>query len=71
METIAQANPSHRHHWMIEPANGPLSAGACKYCGAHRDFPNWLAETDFMGREERALPAAGSYPSRGSARLSW
>jgi len=49
METITSANPTHHHHWIIETANGPRSEGVCKYCHAHRDFPNWLAGLDFSG----------------------
>ena len=32
------------HHWVIESPNGPTSRGICKYCGAERDFWNYLAD---------------------------
>jgi len=28
------------HHWMIEPANGPISKGVCRMCNAERSFTN-------------------------------
>ena len=28
------------HHWVIEPAQGPLSQGRCKICKVTRDFSN-------------------------------
>ena len=28
------------HHWIIDPANGPVSEGRCKKCGARKDFFN-------------------------------
>ena len=28
------------HHWVIEPANGPVSEGRCKRCKVTRDFEN-------------------------------
>lgn len=60
MEATNQPTQSHHHHWIIATANGPRSEGICKYCHAHRDFPNWLAETDYMGREERRAVGASS-----------
>lgn len=30
----------HAHHWMIGKQDGPTSEGACKECGARRDFSN-------------------------------
>ena len=27
-----------RHHWLIEPPNGPTCRGRCRRCGAERDF---------------------------------
>ena len=28
------------HHWDIEPANGPVSIGTCRNCGASKEFRN-------------------------------
>ena len=32
--------PECVHHWVIEPANGPVSEGRCKRCEVTRDFSN-------------------------------
>jgi len=29
-----------RHHWIIEPAGGPVSRGVCRICNEVRDFNN-------------------------------
>ena len=38
------------HHWVIEPANGPVSQGECQVCGEVRGFKNfidsWNADSD-------------------------
>lgn len=56
-----------RHHWLIEPANGPTSRGRCRLCGDERDFRNshggdWLVASKAdaaliarLKREEAAL----------------
>ncbi|HTY81976.1 MAG TPA: hypothetical protein VMB24_04265 [Dehalococcoidales bacterium] len=33
-----------RHFWVIEVANGPISRGQCKYCGAKKEFYNAFPE---------------------------
>jgi hypothetical protein len=33
-----------RHYWVIEVANGPVSRGECKCCGAKKDFYNAFPE---------------------------
>jgi hypothetical protein len=38
------------HHWLIEPATGPVSRGVCKFCGEQKDFFNILDE--FQTNEE-------------------
>ena len=30
------------HHWVIQPADGPLSEGACQNCGEVRTFTNYV-----------------------------
>ena len=34
------AEETCHHFWMIEIANGPMSRGECKLCGAVKDFHN-------------------------------
>ncbi|MCH7737825.1 MAG: hypothetical protein IH872_10560 [Chloroflexi bacterium] len=31
-----------RHHWVIQPADGPVSKGACQICGETREFKNYV-----------------------------
>jgi len=32
------------HYWIIEPANGPVSQGACQACGEVRGFKNFIED---------------------------
>ncbi len=45
------------HHWVIEPAQGPLSGGVCKKCGAHKEFHNSLSDL-WPSEEESAKKTA-------------
>ena len=38
--TKTETAPECVHHWVIEPAQGPLSRGRCKRCKVTRDFSN-------------------------------
>ena len=31
-----------RHHWVIQPADGPISIGVCQVCGETREFKNYV-----------------------------
>ena len=31
-----------RHHWVIQPATGPVSQGVCQACGEVREFKNYV-----------------------------
>ena len=33
-----------KHHWLIEPPDGPTSKGVCKLCGEVKVFDNVLAD---------------------------
>ena len=33
-----------KHHWLIEPPEGPTSKGVCKLCGEIKMFDNILAD---------------------------
>ena len=43
-----------KHHWVIEPANGPTSKGVCKLCGEVKVFDNILA--DLMLNNDNSQP---------------
>ena len=34
------------HHWVIEPANGPISRGVCRHCNESREFKNSIVDPD-------------------------
>lgn len=36
------AAPRCRHHWVIQPATGPISPGVCQICGENREFKNYV-----------------------------
>ena len=33
------------HYWIIDSPHGSKSNGRCKFCGAEREFDNWLSFT--------------------------
>ena len=38
--------PQCRHHWLIEPANGPISQGVCQNCLETREFQNSIFDLE-------------------------
>ena len=38
VESVAQCC----HHWVIQPADGPISNGSCQVCGEIREFKNYV-----------------------------
>jgi hypothetical protein len=54
-ESITTGTGEHVHHWVIEEPHGPVSRGACKRCGAAREFRNFF--DDLVPQDERR-PAA-------------
>ncbi|MBI2171745.1 MAG: hypothetical protein HYU30_06965 [Chloroflexi bacterium] len=45
-ETVLEHPPTLEaqcaHHWIIEAAGGPTSKGACRRCGATKEFLNYI-----------------------------
>ena len=37
-----QSLPVCPHHWVIQPATGPVSPGICQTCGEVREFKNYI-----------------------------
>jgi len=47
LETICEESTAQQeccHHWIIESAAGPVSQGVCKFCGAQKEFKNYLLD---------------------------
>ena len=40
--TAAATTTVCRHHWVIQPADGPVSNGSCRTCGETREFKNYV-----------------------------
>lgn len=57
VEVPLQLISEHAHHWIIEPPNGPKSAGTCKKCNLTRDFNN--GGDDNAVRSDRFLSTSG------------
>lgn len=38
-----------RHYWIIESPKGPTSKGVCKFCGAEKEFQNFLPDSFWEG----------------------
>ncbi len=43
-QVAVEEAPTCRHHWVIEPANGPSSRGKCRKCHEVRAFSNSIYE---------------------------
>ena len=51
--TEAGAASSCCHHWIIQPAVGPVSEGTCQKCGEVKEFKNSIDyETDWANRRD-------------------
>ena len=51
-----------QHHWLIQAADGPTSAGVCRICGEIKDFKNYVetatwGDTRLINRPE-PVPAS-------------
>ena len=42
LENTKAAVEACRHHWVIQPADGPVSNGSCQMCGDNRKFKNYV-----------------------------
>ncbi len=48
-----------RHHWVIQPADGPVSNGSCQNCGETREFKNYV-ESATWGDSRAARKSASA-----------
>lgn len=65
-EVISQdtAAPQCCHHWVIEPADGPISLGVCRKCSESREFRNSIVDVE---RDNNDDTPAGSPTSVSAA----
>ena len=42
MSEVTTERRNCSHHWVIPPADGPVSLGVCKFCRLTRAFRNYL-----------------------------
>ena len=40
--TVDETSSGCCHHWVIQPADGPISNGSCQVCGETREFKNYV-----------------------------
>ena len=61
-ETEMASEQRCRHHWIIQPADGPVSWGVCKLCRETREFKNSLDtwEWDSADFKLRSAPVTDS-----------
>ena len=52
-----QETPQCCHHWVIQPATGPISQGKCQNCDEEREFKNYV-EASTWGDDKGASRAA-------------
>ena len=57
-----QELPGCRHHWVIQPATGPVSPGVCQICGEAREFKNYV-EASTWG-DDKGASRAGNEVAR-------
>ena len=56
--------PTCCHHWVIQPAVGPVSEGECQKCGEVKEFKNSIDyETEWTARRELARSESGGQPA--------
>ncbi len=59
-----------RHHWAIDPADGPLSKGACQKCGEAKTFTNYIERHDWANQGGQTPSASQSPDREGSVRAA-
>ena len=55
-----------RHHWVIQPASGPVSLGECQLCGEAREFKNYVESASWG--DSRLAARSGNNSSEQIAR---
>jgi len=64
--TQTQREKDCRHHWTIDPADGPTSNGRCRLCGTSKSFFNVyedvVAELEARGIQPQSTVGAAARP---------
>lgn len=55
-EAPEQTATQCKHHWIIETAQGPVSRGVCRLCGAVKEFYNSPPETSLFLKRRPPVP---------------
>ncbi len=55
-----QELPGCRHHWVIQPATGPVSPGLCQICGEAREFKNYVEASTWGDDKGASRAGAGA-----------
>ena len=62
VQEVSEVTLICQHHWLIQAADGPTSAGICRTCGETRDFRNYVetatwGDTRLVNRQD-PVPAS-------------
>lgn len=52
-----------RHHWVIQPATGPVSQGSCQVCGQTKEFKNYVEASTWGDDRGAGRPRRGHAPA--------
>ena len=66
--TEEQEGPQCCHHWVIQPATGPVSTGKCLNCDEIRDFKNYV-EASTWGDDKGASRSAAAVTKAAADKL--
>ena len=48
------------HYWVIETPRGPTSTGVCKYCGAEKEFKNYIVYSPWEDELAKSTDQSGT-----------
>jgi len=60
--------PGCCHHWVIQPATGPVSQGKCQNCDEVREFKNYV-EASTWGDDKGASRSAAAITKAAAAKV--
>ena len=55
------------HHWVIQPAEGPISNGSCQVCGESREFKNYVESATWGDGRTTGKGSSGSATSESTS----